>query len=230
MLWQEEDDFVAQISQVVVDVIFNIQCCALPVDHAWALSQAIQQALPWFNDEPHTGLHLIYVTEEGNGWYRPDEKNSLIYLSRRTKLMLRVPENHIENIQTLSNKILDINGHSLKVGQSTIKSLKPTPVLFARHVLSQEKISEEDFLTQAIAELAKIDVQCRKALCGKTRYFNTPDGELLTRSLMIADLQPQESITLQQNGLGQAKKMGCGLFVPHKDIKAVSAKASPTTV
>ena len=230
MLWQEDEDFVtpSTTTQTVVDIAFNIQCRMLPVDHAWALSQAIQHALPWFNEEPQAGLHLIYVTEEGNGWYRPDEKDSLIYLSRRTKLMLRIPEHRTKDTQMLTERTLDIGSYALKVGKSTIKALHPSPVLFARHVLSQVDVSEEAFLSQAIAELANINVQCRKALCGKNRYFSTPQGELLTRSLMIADLLPQESMSLQQYGLGDAKHMGCGLFVPHKDIKAVSAKTSST--
>jgi hypothetical protein len=41
---------------------------------------------------------------------------------------------------------------------------------------------------------------------------------------MIADLTSQDSITLQEQGLGEGRKIGCGLFVPHKDIKAVDPK------
>ena len=31
-----------------VDAVFAISCRSLPVDHAYALSQAIRSALPWF--------------------------------------------------------------------------------------------------------------------------------------------------------------------------------------
>jgi hypothetical protein len=40
---------------------------------------------------------------------------------------------------------------------------------------------------------------------------------------MIADLKPEDSIILQQHGLGDGRKMGFGLFVPHKDIKSLDA-------
>jgi len=38
---------------------------------------------------------------------------------------------------------------------------------------------------------------------------------------MLADLEAGEAVTLQQRGIGQHKKIGCGLFLPHKGIKAV---------
>ena len=38
---------------------------------------------------------------------------------------------------------------------------------------------------------------------------------------MVAELTPEHSIRLQQAGLGEGRKMGCGLFIPHKGIKPV---------
>ena len=38
---------------------------------------------------------------------------------------------------------------------------------------------------------------------------------------MLADLDVEEAVILQQRGIGRHKKMGCGLFIPHKGIKAV---------
>ena len=47
------------------------------------------------------------------------------------------------------------------------------------------------------------------------------DGTLFTRALLVADLSPEESVKLQQLGLGKDRLLGCGLFVPHKGIDAV---------
>ena len=41
---------------------------------------------------------------------------------------------------------------------------------------------------------------------------------------MLADLLPEDSVKLQEVGLGPARKLGCGLFMPQKDIKAVNPK------
>jgi hypothetical protein len=38
---------------------------------------------------------------------------------------------------------------------------------------------------------------------------------------MVADLEPEQSVLLQQAGLGDGREFGCGLFIPHKGIKPV---------
>jgi CRISPR-associated protein Cas6 len=223
MLWQEEgSQKEAIIPQSVVDMVFDINCRCLPVDHAYALSQAISKALPWFEQEPQAGLHLIHGAESGNGWIRPDD---LLYLSRRTKLTLRLPKHRLAAAQALIGMTLDIAGYSLKLGNAKEKPLRQMPVLFARHIVANPDQDEDAFLDDAVAQLQQMGIQCRKALCGKTDYLKLPDGELFTRSLMIADLNPQESMTLQQQGLGSGRKMGCGLFVPQKDVKPVNPEA-----
>jgi len=225
MLWQEDNPQKAPIiSQSVVDMAFDINCRCLPLEHAYALSQAISKALPWFEQEPQAGLHLIHGAESGNGWYRPDDE--LLYLSRRTKLMLRLPQQRLAAAQVLTGMTLDIAGYSLKIGKAKEKPLSQMPVLFARHIIAAPEQDEDAFVDNAVAQLEQMGIQCHKALCGKSHYLKSPDGDIFTRSLMIADLKPLESMTLQQQGLGKGRKMGCGLFIAHKDIKAVNPDAN----
>ena len=68
MYWQEDDDrLTPKVSDDVVDLVFAIACKALPVDHAYSLSQAIRQILPWLADEEGAGVHTIHVAETGVG-------------------------------------------------------------------------------------------------------------------------------------------------------------------
>jgi len=73
-------------------------------------------------------------------------------------------------------------------------------------------------------------VTCRKALCGKSHSFTTPDKALFTRSLMVADLALSDSIILQEKGIGKTQSMGFGLFIPHKDIKAVKKENKKSAI
>ncbi len=120
MYWQEtkENDHYI-VPDDVVDVVYNIQCRCLPVDHVWALSRAISAALPWFADEPEAGLHPIHVAESGNGWMRPDAPDALLQLSRRTKLMLRLPKHRTEDAGKLTGQTLDVGGNTMKVEKAT---------------------------------------------------------------------------------------------------------------
>jgi hypothetical protein len=38
---------------------------------------------------------------------------------------------------------------------------------------------------------------------------------------MLADLKKDESIRLQEKGLGDYRLLGCGLFVPQKNIESI---------
>jgi hypothetical protein len=66
-----------------------------------------------------------------------------------------------------------------------------------------------------------MNIKVSKMICGRCGEIRTGDGTIFTRALMIADLGPEESVALQQRGLGEGRMLGCGLFVPHKGIDPV---------
>lgn len=222
MFWQEvKENERYVVPDDVVDVVYNIQCRCLPVDHAWALSQAISAALPWFADEPEAGLHPIHVADSGNGWMRPAAPDALLQLSRRTRLMLRLPKRRIEDAGKLTGQTLDVGGNAMKVEKATVRPLSPITTLFSRYIVSAEGMDEAAFMREAQAQLAGMEIRPKKMLCGIERVIATPDRRIHTRSLMLADLAAEESVKLQQRGLGPGRTLGCGLFLPHKDIREV---------
>ncbi|MBI2320368.1 MAG: type I-MYXAN CRISPR-associated protein Cas6/Cmx6 [Betaproteobacteria bacterium] len=206
------------VPDTVVDAVFGISCRTLPVDHAYALSQAIQRALPWFANEAGAGLHIIHVAGSGNGWQRPADPRALLHLSRRTKLALRIPKQRIAAANALIGQTLDVDGHALHVDEITLRPLSRITTLFSRYVLITTVDDEEGFLEAAAGQLGTLGVRPRKMLCGLTTPIATPARTLQARSLMIAGLSPGESVLLQQQGLGSERKLGCGVFLPHKDI------------
>jgi CRISPR-associated protein Cas6 len=219
MYWQEEvneDHYV--VPDTVVDLIFKIKCRTLPVDHAWPLSEAIHGALPWFADTPQTGLHLIYGADSGNGWERPSEGEETLYLSRRTPLILRLPRDRVEDAMQLNGMTLDIDGNSLEIGESHTRLLGMTTTLYSRHVLSEVEQDEDAFVQQAVEILRTLNLRFKKVLCGMGTSFASPEGPLVTRSLMVAGLSLDDAVTLQEQGIGPMRSRGFGLFVPHKTV------------
>jgi len=226
MYWQETkpaEQYV--IPDDVADAVFAISCRSLPVDHAYALSQAVQAALPWFADEPHAGLHVIHGADSGNGWMRPEDPNALLHLSQRTKLALRLPKHRLGDAEALLGRTLDVAGHALRVDKLTLRPLSRITTLFSRHLVIVAGDDESGFLKAAIEQLGALGIKPVKMLCGKQTPVATPAGTLYTRSLMLADLAVEESVLLQQRGLGPERKLGCGLFIPHKDINEVRRKS-----
>lgn len=226
MYWNDEKEqptgFV--VPDDVVDLAFKFKCPMLPLDHAHALSSALLSVLPWLAEESHAGVHLIHGAASGNGWYRPENPaNEILHLSRRSRMRLRVPNQRLDDARELTGNTLDVAGHVIEVGESTVFKLSSLSTLFSRYVVTDASLDENDFLEQAAEQLAAEDIPCRKLLGGITHTMEFPDGPVHTRSLMVADLTPEQSVHLQQVGLGPGRKFGCGLFVPHKGIKPVKA-------
>jgi CRISPR-associated protein Cas6 len=224
MYWNDDNDNKGEYSipDGVLDVAFKIDCPTIPLDHAHSLSSALLQRLPWLQDEVHAGVHLIHGAASGNGWFRPENvENELLHLPKRTRMRLRVPKSRLQDAQALSGETLDIEGHMLEIGKSELFMLSSLPTLFARYVVSREKLDEAAFLEEAADRLQQLNIPCRKMLGGITHSMKFPDGPVFTRSLMVADLEPEQSVRLQQIGLGSGRIQGCGIFLPHKGIKPV---------
>ncbi|KAA3621105.1 MAG: type I-MYXAN CRISPR-associated protein Cas6/Cmx6 [Proteobacteria bacterium] len=225
MFWQETkpENEEYRVPGDVVDLGFRVRCSRLPVDHAWALCKAIHHVLPWLPDEARAGVHLIHGAESGNGWQRPDDTDYLI-LSRRTRLNLRVPASRRNSAMTLCGARIEIDDCVLEVGEAAEKSLIPSTTVFSRHVRTQAEGDEPSFLQETARELTALGIEPRKMMCGRLHAFRSPDGPVYTRSVMIADLRLDESILLQQRGIGDLCAYGMGLFLPHKGIDAVYRK------
>ena len=224
--WQEDSSPEAAfaVPDDVVDLAFRISCRSLPLDHAQALSEALHAALPWLEDEPAAGIHLIHGAESGNGWERPsDPASQVLYPSRRTRLTLRLPAERVEEARALAGQTLELSGHTVRIGEADVRLFSILPTQFSRYVVVDDVEDETAFLAAVARELRALQVAVRKLLCGKSHVIGTPHGHVATRSVMVADLEPEEAIVLQRHGIGTGRKMGCGLFIPHKGIKPVNS-------
>ena len=166
MRWEEESDGAALARDAdVTDVAFRLSGRWLPVDHAWALRDAVVKILPWLEDEPGAGIHSIHVAASGNGWERPGlESGGMLSLSRRTPLVLRVPVHRADGTGALGDCRLDVGGCEIVTGAQQRRPLRPARAVFARYVLDDEGDDEERFLERIAAELEARPIVARKLL------------------------------------------------------------------
>jgi CRISPR-associated protein Cas6 len=222
MYWQEDskqEHF--SVPDNFQDAIFKIDCKILPIDHSYLLSNALINLFPWLEDA-NAGIHDISVAD-GNGWEQ-DHESGFFYPSKRSKLSIRLPKDRLNDIQSLSSKTLELGKYKIKITeQLESKLMSDMQVLFAKNVACDEEISENEFLQNSFNQLKDIGVNAKKMLAGMQRNISTPDGYVHTRSLMLASLTKSESVTIQEYGIGEHRVLGCGLFVPQKDIDSVAA-------
>lgn len=206
----------------VVDVVFRIQCPRLVADHAHDLLQAVVSSLPWFSDEKAAGIHSIHGADSGNGWYRPaQEDGAVLQLSRRVRLILRVPETRVAQCVTLCGATLTVSEYSITINDYNLRVINPAPTLFARSMVTAVDETEEAFVEKIHARLANTGIDAPKILPGLKHRIRLADRYLLVRSLLLADVTISDSIRLQEVGLEENRKLGCGLFVPYKSITSV---------
>ena len=219
-MWEEEEQLQIKDTSRMIDVAFKIQCKTLPYDHACDLSKAITSKMPWLLKDKLIGIHTLHGPESGNGWVRSEKEE--IFLSKRTRLILRISRSDANKAKELEGENINVLGNNIKIGQSNTKSFLIVRDLISRCVLCDKEQDEEDFLLDIKKELFTHGVPIKKAICGKAKSITINGENRFTRSLMIADLSKENSILLQDIGIGDGRIFGCGIFLPHKSIDAVS--------
>ncbi|MCP4488644.1 MAG: type I-MYXAN CRISPR-associated protein Cas6/Cmx6 [Gammaproteobacteria bacterium] len=221
MHWQDdgEQDNVS-MPDGVVDLMFSIRCKSLPLDHGYALQKSVSEKLCWIKHEPQAAIHQIHVAESAHGWQRPQGKDSVLLPSKRSKLILRMPMHRLADCNALCDQILDIDGHSLHTESFKSRPLSTLTTIFARYIETQTNEEDDEFIQRMLGLLQAQGIVVKKMMSGMVAWHNSDSGEILTRKLMLSGLSVEDSLRLQQCGLGRRMQMGIGIFLPHKGIDA----------
>jgi CRISPR-associated protein Cas6 len=209
---------VADDSPEVVDLHFPLSGRAVPRDYADALWEAISAALPWLAADPTAGIHPLYGLSHGEGEW---------YISRRTRLILRLGrESAAAAAAELKGASLQLGSHRIELGAAAVRELVYSTVIYSKFVAVEpasaagEAISEDAFVAACRAQCDALGIRPR-LVCGKAQQAQTPAGLLSGFSLMLYDLEREEILRLQSEGLGIERKRGCGIFIPHKSGASV---------
>ena len=195
----------------MVDVAFPVAGDALPREHRRLLADALDERLPWLAALPGAGAHRLNVSAGGG---------AQALLSQRTRLTLRVPRERAADAATLAGSPLLLGATRLRLGEPRQRELLPWGTLYAHVVAADDGGDELAFLQAMESELAALGVDCRP-ICGRLQLLEA--GALRGYSLMLDRLDPADSLRVLEAGLVAHRRLGCGLFVPHKSAAAVGA-------
>jgi CRISPR-associated protein Cas6 len=244
----------------VVDLAFLVQGTTIPSDHGYALYSAICHTLETRGQKllgpgqigvsgaptPNSGSvvrpdgHVGVGIHPINGQYVGSHQ---LQLSAKSRLRPRVPVECIPQSLALAGKLLDLDGHRLRVGVPTVHALTPAATLVARLVTIKGFKEPEPFLAAARRQLDELGFG-QEAELGISRIESGPrageprrrilrikDKKVVGFPLQITGLTAEESLRLQEHDgvrapgdgntfvvpplrLGGRRTMGCGLFVP----------------
>lgn len=195
----------------MVDVAFEVRCERLPRDYGYSLFRALADQLDWLEADASAGVHPLHGTASADG---------SLFLGRRARLMLRLSPERAEQALALSGARLEL-GSGLDIGASRLRELMPYATVYS-HFVSTGTADETEFLGHAAAQLKAAGLP-ESMIAGKAHTARTPEGEVRGFSLLLHGLTPAQSLAVQESGIGQGRKIGCGIFVPHKSVVAVGA-------
>ena len=187
-----------------IDLAFRLTGSAIPVDHGYALYAALSRILPEIHAAKDIAVQPIRGVYSGNG---------TLHLADFSRLILRLPDEQIRAYLKLAGKRLAIDDHPLSAGVPLVRTLRPVVRLRARLVTIKGFLKEEEFLAAAKRQLEQIGIK-GQAHIGMRRTFRVRDKQVVGFEMGVTQLTAEESLALQEQGLGGRRKMGCGVFVP----------------
>ena len=211
----------------VVDVQFPLRGRAIPADHGYALFAAVSKWIPGLHSDRSVGVHPVTGRLIGG---------RLLALTRQSFLTIRIPSERVGEIVRLAGKKLDLGGTRLNVGVPRARSIRPSPQLYSRLVVVKGFTEPEPFLLAVRRQLAAVDVTVESSLIpqpeiveanrdrnGGTRSpylrrtLRIHNKEIVGFAIRVEGLKSEESVRLQESGLGGRRRFGCGIFVPTHD-------------
>jgi len=214
----------------VVDLSFRLIGKTIPVDHGYALYGAVSRVVPWTHkpEQNALGIHPINGLLAGN---------RMLHLTPTSRLAFRLDSDDIKELLPLAGKELEVDGHKTRIGVPTVYALKPKAALHSRLVTIKLKdgLRPEPFLAAVQADLTALDIRAQPGLVkrqgsrpmeGKTSPSDpfvrrtlfiknkARPAEVVGYAVMVQGLTADESLKLQEHGIGGRRRLGCGIFVP----------------
>ena len=204
-----------------LDILFRVTGTQAPTDHGYALFSALSRILEtetdhWMHGNPDIGLHTIRGPGLGTG-------RRLI--GRNSRLGLRLPSDLLPRCLKLAGKSLDLGGCKLRVGVAETRALVPAATLHCRIVTTKNGHDPARFDAEIARQVATLGIgglvfrvpQASKESSSRDpsrRVVRVKGKRIVGYAMLATELTAEESIRLQERGLGGRRRMGCGVFVP----------------
>ncbi len=145
--------------------------------------------------------------------------------------MIRMDLERIAMILPLAGKTIGLGSSMVQIGVPTIHGLVPLPTLRSRLVTIKGFMKPEFFCEAIRRQLDAMDVGKQVEIyLGKRRTLRIHEKEVVGFEVFLTELTDEESIRVQETGLGGRRKMGCGILMPLEKLPLEYAFFQPQSV
>jgi CRISPR-associated protein Cas6 len=219
-----------------IDLALSIEGATIPLDYGYDLFSALCRVVPELHGDQRIGVHPI------RGIRQEPKRLTLVPQSR---LRLRMPIEEIATYLALVGTEIDLDGSRLRVGVPRmvpgpdgklhaveairVEQLRPSSELSSR-LVTIGQISESSAFKESLRrQLAGLGVAAEPSFLDSTdplhrggparRVLRIKQRKIVGYPIRISGLTAEESLIVQESGLGSRRRMGCGLFVPMPSVR-----------
>ena len=206
------------------DISFPVFGTEILYDHGYSLFSAISKIIPEYHDTEDVAMLQINLQNVSNGKGR---------LHRASRLRFRVNQHWYKILMSLVGQAIQIKEDSVQLGIPEPRPLIPSSNLRARYVIVNVRsaienkelysIDKDSQLREIFGEAIKrqienLDISKQVSFSlGKRKALIIKNKTVVGYELVVNRLSADESIIIQQKGIGGRRKFGAGFFLPIKN-------------
>jgi CRISPR-associated protein Cas6 len=196
------------------DLSFRITGISIPKDHGYGLFSALSNIC---GNKLHGAEWLAIHPILGDV-----KENSIYFRNNQSYLKLRIDPKFIPDMYYLCGKTIQINSNLINIGNLGVYPLKPCTCLRSWFVIIKNREAVEpdsiSFKDAVKRQLDRLGVFHANIEIGKEHWLRAGSGNHKGStkgfSVVIDNLSDEDSMIVQQNGIGAKQRMGCGIFNP----------------
>ena len=190
----------------------------IAADHGYHLYSGLSRILPVIHADSDIAVHPIRGQQAGN---------RRLQLMPWSTLRLRLPQDMIGDVISLAGQSISIGQNKISLGVPSVKALEPSTALRSRLVIIKGFMEPEPFAEAVRRQLDKLGISAEVSVTIRQRMkpeessprfirrtLRIKDKEVVGFEVILEGLLADESIAVQETGIGGRRRMGCGVFVP----------------
>ncbi len=191
----------------VIDLAFKISADQpIRVDHGYALFAALSKLSRRFHDAERIGVHSIKGQQI---------RGRRVRLTEFSRLTIRTPANLIPGWLGIVGDTLCVGDSEIRVCAPELQPIEARSSLYCRLVTIKNGIEKHRFTSELCRQFSSIScAMLPEFAIGKRRTVRIRGKEVVGYEVIAEGLTAQDSISLQEFGLGGRRHMGCGIFLP----------------
>ncbi len=205
-------------SEEYLDLTFKLRGAPIPLDNGHLTYRALSRICPPLHELNinNIGIHPIAGIPT---------RNNLLELTAQSRLKIRIHHQQIPLIYPyLAGQAFHIGQNSYQLDIPDYKPLISSESVYSRLVIIKGFQDSTNFIEAVQRQIDNLGIQGKIELL--TRQDGTPQRRQLTLNkegkqfkvrgfgVKISELNPEDSLILQEQGIGGKRKMMCGIFVP----------------